>query len=271
MGPVGTGDWGLGLGLDNIEKVKNDNQVYVMCSRAQKLEQLYILDDLYIKKWKASPGALQELRRLEENSLNANGIGEFSVACLNVRSLSKHFEDVKVLKDFNVQVICLQETWLEETDNSDRYIFNDFDVSLNSKGRGKGLATFYSPNFSFQNNTCEDDLQMTRVSKGNLDIVNVYRSANNKSFSEMLLTNINPSNPTIICGDINCDLNEENMDFARTLEKLGFQQIVKRPTHDMGRIIDVVFVNQLLLGSVSVKQMGVGFSDHDCLLIKIDE
>ena len=78
-----------------------------MCSRAQKLEQLYIIDDLYIKKWKASAGALQELRRLEENSLNANGIGQFNIACLNVRSLYKHFEDVKVLNNFNVQVISL--------------------------------------------------------------------------------------------------------------------------------------------------------------------
>ena len=84
----------------NIEKVKDDNQVYVMTSRAQKLEQLFILDDLYLKKWKTSSSALQELKRLEENSLNANGIGEFDIACLNVRSLNKHFEISKYLRIF---------------------------------------------------------------------------------------------------------------------------------------------------------------------------
>ena len=111
---------------------------------------------------------------------------------------------------------------------------------------------------------------MTRVSKNNLDIINVYRSINNKSFNERLVTAINPNKPTIICGDINCDVREEKVEFAMTLQKLGFKQIVERPTHDMGRSIDVVFVNQFLLGLVSVKQIGVGFSDHDCLLIKID-
>ena len=136
---------------------------------------------------------------------------------------------------------------------------------------GKGVATFFSRDFTCYNNICEDDLQMTKVSGDNLDIVNVYRSSSNKSLNERLLAVVNPDRPTVICGDVNCDVKQENVDFARTLEKLEFKQIVERPTHDMGRCIDVVFVNRLLLESVSVKQMGVGFSDHDCLLIKIDE
>ena len=242
-----------------------------MLSRAQKLEQLFILDDLYIKKWKASQSALNELKRLERLSLNADGVGVFSVVSLNVRSLPKHFEDIKVLREFQVQVICLQETWLDETENSSRFEFNNFDVSLNSKGRGKGIATFFDFNWKLTYSVSENDLQMTRVCNGSIDVVNVYRSSNNKSFNERLMTAVNPDKPTIICGDINCDVSEEDVEFARTLENLGFKQVVKRPTHDMGRCIDIVFVNQFLLGLVTVKQMGVGFSDHDCLLIKIDE
>ena len=84
------------------------------------------------------------------------------------------------------------------------------------------------------------------------------------------MSGVNPFKPTILCGDINCDISKENMDFAKTLEDLGFVQIVERPTHDMGRCIDVVYINNFLLGSVSVKQIGVGFSDHDCLLVKLD-
>ena len=80
-----------------------------MLSRAQKLEQLYILGDLHVSKWKASPSALQELRRLETNALNSKGIGKFQIASLNVRSLPKHFEDIKTLINFQVDVICLQD------------------------------------------------------------------------------------------------------------------------------------------------------------------
>ena len=111
---------------------------------------------------------------------------------------------------------------------------------------------------------------MTQISNANLDIINVYRSSSNKTFNERLLTLVNPIKPTIISGDINCDISEEEVEFAKTLEKLGFHQIVEKPTHDMGRCIDNVFVNHFLLNSVSVRQMGVGFSDHDCLLIKLD-
>ena len=256
----------------NIEKVRDDNQVYVMLSRAQKLEQVFILDNLYLKKWKTSESALQELKRLEENSLNFNGIGVFDVACLNVRSLLRHFEDIKVLRNFHVKVMCLQETWLDPLQNSDQFQLEDFNVCLNSKGRGKGIATYYSqPYFcDASSSVCEDDLQMTKVSNESLDIINVYRSSNNKSFKEKILKAINPDKPTILCGDINCEVRKENLDFIKTLEDLRFVQIVQKPTHDMGRSIDVVYVNQFLLGSVSVKQMGVGFSDHDCLLIKLD-
>ena len=242
-----------------------------MASRAQKLEQIFILDDLYVKKWKASQSALNELKRLERLSLNADGIGVFNVACLNVRSLPKHFEDIKVLKEFQVEVICLQETWVDETESSNSYTFNDFDVSLNSKGRGKGIATFFNLNWTCTGNVSESDLQMTRVSQENIDIINVYRSSSDKLLNERLLTVVNPNKPTIVCGDFNCDVSEDNVEFAKTLDNLGFKQVVERPTHDMGRCIDLVFVNKYFLSAVSVKQIGVGFSDHDCLLIKIKE
>ena len=63
----------------DIKKVRSDGQVYVMLSRAQ-LEQLFILGELHVSKWKASPSALQELRRLEKNALNSRGIGKFQIA-----------------------------------------------------------------------------------------------------------------------------------------------------------------------------------------------
>ena len=254
----------------NIKTVRDDNQVYVMTSRAQKLEQLFILDDLYLKKWKTSSSSLQELKRLEESSLNVNGVGKFDIACLNVRSLNKHFEDIKVLKNFQVNVICLQETWLGETEPTNKYNLTNFNLSLNSKGRGKGIATYYKQNFICKDSITEDDLQMTTLSNEGLDIINVYRSDSNRSFNERILSGVNPAKPTIICGDINCDISTENVDFAKSLENLGFVQFVERPSHDMGRCIDNVFINNFLLGSVTVKQIGVGFSDHDCLLVKLD-
>ena len=254
----------------DIQNVKNDSQVYVMISRAQKLDQLFILDDLYLRKWKTSPSAFQELKRLEETALNTDGIGTFDVACLNVRSLRKHFEDIKVLMNFDLKVICLQETWLELHESSNEYTLSNFNVCLNSQGRGKGIASYFDSSYNCTINICEKDVQITKVSSREIDIVNVYRSSSNSTLAERFTTLLDVDRPTLVCGDMNCDVSTEKPSFLKTLNDLGFVKINQQPTHDMGRSIDSIFVNSFLHGSVTIKQFGVGFSDHDCILIKIN-
>ena len=254
----------------DVKNVKNDAQVYVMASRAQKLEQLFIIEDLHLPKWKASQSALRELSRLTTTSINQNGIGTFSLACLNARSLQKHFEDIKTLISFQVEVICLQETWLHLDDQPESYNIPTFNLSLNSRGRGKGVATFFTSSYSHLADVTENDLQMTKISGEKMDIINIYRGQNNKTLNDHLRRIVNQEKPTIICGDLNCDFSEEQPDFGLTLNNLGFQKLNQKATQDMGRNIDCIFTNTIFPGSVTIRQIGVGFSDHDLLLVKID-
>ena len=254
----------------DFQKVRSDGQVYVMLSRAQKLEQLYILGDLHVSKWKASTSALQELRRLERKALNSRGIGKFQIASLNVRSLQKHYEDIKKLINFQVDVICLQETWISSDDCDQDYNLPGMKLNLNSQGRGKGIATYCSSKYGFDGRISDEDLQMTKISSEKLDVINIYRSAHNKTLKERIPTLVDPDKPTIICGDINCDFSSENPDFLSTLQELGFKKINQSPTHDEGRSIDCILVNGFLDGAVTIRQFGVAFSDHDCFLLKID-
>ena len=254
----------------DVKNVKNDAQVYVMASRAQKLEQLFIIEDLHLHKWKASDSALMELSRLTTASMNHAGIGTFKIACLNVRSLQKHFEDIKTLISYQVEVICLQETWLHQEDLLETYNIPTFNLSLNSKGRGKGVATYFKSSYSHLVDVTEGDLQMTKISEERMDIINIYRGQNNKTLNGHLRRIVNPEKPTIICGDLNCDFSEEQPDFGLTLNNLGFQKLNQKATQDMGRNIDCIFTNTIFPGSVTIRQIGVGFSDHDLLLVKID-
>ena len=111
---------------------------------------------------------------------------------------------------------------------------------------------------------------MNKISSEKLDVINIYRSAHNKTLKERIPTLVDPDKPTIICGDINCDFSSENPDFLSTLQELGFKKINQIPTHDEGRNIDCILVNGFLDGAVTIRQFGVAFSDHDCFLIKID-
>ena len=77
---------------------------------------------------------------------------DFNIVSLNIRSLKKHYADL--ISDPiipHADVVCLQETWLEENENVNSYQIPGFHSSFNSVKRGRGVATFYK-----QNNQIED-------------------------------------------------------------------------------------------------------------------
>ena len=212
-----------------------------------------------------------ELHRLERLAINNQGQEEFTVASLNVRSLMKHFEDVKHLIKNYIDVVCLQETWLPPSSNEDRYHVDNFDLTLNSVGSGKGIATYFKKNYNVVAEHSEPTLQISKVRSQHMDVINVYRSAQNTSLEERLLDILTPDRPTIITGDININVGgEKDASIVKTLGRLGFQQMVQKPTHDEGNTIDVVFVNNYLSDKVKVMQKSFGFTDHDLLLVRID-
>ena len=55
----------------DLKHCKDPGQVYVTHSRAQKLSQLFILNNLYWDNWKTSADALLELNNSEKEALNA--------------------------------------------------------------------------------------------------------------------------------------------------------------------------------------------------------
>ena len=54
----------------DMKEANNPAQCYVMLSRAQNLQQIYILDNLYTHNWKTSDNAIEELDRLTREAIN---------------------------------------------------------------------------------------------------------------------------------------------------------------------------------------------------------
>ena len=72
---------------------------------------------------------------------------------------------------------------------------------------------------------------------------------------------------TVIVGDFNlCFLDQRNHQIFRTLENLGFNQLVKKPSHIKGRLIDLVFSKV----SFEIIQQSPFFTDHDIVVMKMD-
>ena len=77
-------------------------QGYVILSRVETIEQLFIAESLPQNKFYASPKALEELKRLEAVSINKNPPAweqsfpwSMKITSLNCRSLSLHIDDIR--------------------------------------------------------------------------------------------------------------------------------------------------------------------------------
>ena len=259
--------------------------IYVMLSRAQTIEQIFILDSLRkeMKGWKPDPSALEEFETTKMKAINTaeeTEVDVIKVLCLNVWRLRKHFDDVvRTVQSMSMPAaICLQETWLEEGSAVDKYQMQDLSLIVNSIGEGRGIATYFDDTFDVSDSVTSPNCQITRISSNEIDVINVYRSkdCDMKEFELMIFKMIDRndlSKKILICGDLNIHFTKETSNhFVRKIvDEFKFKQLVMGPTHDKGNTIDHVYVSPALLGRVIIEKTSIYYSDHDLLTIKIIE
>ena len=228
---------------------------YVMLSRICALSQLYILDEFDESKMYPSQIALEELERLKTISLNNNPTDwekvdhiTLKISSLNCRSLKKHIADIKL--DDNLlksNIICLQETWLDEDENTQNFEIPNYELHLNSNGRGKGLAIYFHKELSRHHeiDIKQENFQISMFSCCNIDVIVIYRSRNGShdDITAILDTLIKRETPILILGDLNfCFLEHSSNSTRRFLNQNHFQQLVKEPTHIEGNLLDHAYV-----------------------------
>ena len=168
--------------LVDLTSVFQAAQAYVMLSRVQSLEQLFILNEVPTKKLYADVKALREIERLESVSINKNPStwnNEKSlakIAFLNIQSIHTKLDWIEC--DHSLQqanVIFVSETWLDKNDTN--IFLPGYSVSVNSVGTGHGTATFYRGNFILEKDIHVDRINVTKLSSPTLDVICVYRSS----------------------------------------------------------------------------------------------
>ena len=74
-------------------------------------------------------------------------------------------------------IICLNETWEEDDYIRDEFKIPHYELHLNSKGKGKGVATYYRKDiFKHDYDVKEDYMQLSKFTSHMLDIILLYRS-----------------------------------------------------------------------------------------------
>lgn len=269
----------------DLRTVFDDAMAYVMLSRVQAKNQLYIVGSLPEDKFRTSFKCLEELERLLSISVNRNPPkweqqknDIIKIAVLNCSSLQDkidHIREDKILMFSDM--ICLTETWIRN-ENSDNYPIGGYILNLNSFGdcRGKGLAIYYHEDkFTVIQRIKLHNLQVTHISSVSIEVIVMYRSADCKMDTaiEKISPMIAKNKPTIICGDLNVCLSASPKNkLTQYLFKNGFDQRVNEATHIDGGLIDHVYFqrggNDLDV-NVNLYCPYYTARDHDALLIEI--
>jgi len=261
----------------DVTSVHQPGMAYVMFSRVQSIEQLYIVDKIDTEKITVNDKVIKEAKRMHRISMNQNPCEWMNpetpglkVCSFNTCSLRKHMEDIRtdpVLMQSDI--LFVQETWLEEEEEEEeRYQLDGYQAHFTSPGRGKGIATYIKKGLRSIMDISkfgEPNFQLAKVNMKTMDVIAVYRSRDEplSQLTQHLRQFIDPEKDTLVMGDVNICATKTN-DLGNYLQQEGFRQLVSLPTHIGGGVIDQAHhrpsANQT---KVSVTTCSHYFSDHD--------
>ena len=155
--------------------------------------------------------------------------------------------------------------------SQDRFI-----VRCDCNNRGGGVALIVNTNLNptqIRMNTVLDILAVQISEPIHMIVISVYRPLSTPidvSMNNMLDIIAQFQNiPTCIVGDFNEDVSITSNTCCFTMFRLqGFQQMISKPTHDSGTIIDHVYVSHTL-NTIQTDVTDCYYSDHDYILCVI--
>ena len=232
--------------------------------------QIYCSKDAYDAAMELNERALKLEESDKEFFKNASCI----IGFLNVESLRAHQVHLRKEQEFlQSDIFVAAETWLYP---GEKIEIPSHASHLLSNGRGKGLASFTKGHSKMIETIEKDEYSMMKMELDKKFFIFMYISKNAKSSEyihdiDALLKNTSNS-PTALIGDVNWNYAQKSHPMKKFMQDNKFEQIIEKPTHIGGNIIDHVYVNPKMKDlSVQILQKPVPFSDHYALYLKINK
>ena len=107
-----------------------------------------------------------------------------------------------------------------------------------------------------------------------IDVIGIYRSqeGNENILIQQLNCLIKHGKTTLVGGDFNiCALANPNNNITQSLKEIGFKQLVRKPTHVQGGLIDHIYLIEGTGEKISytLEVLPAYYSDHDGLGITL--
>ena len=203
------------------------------------------------------------------------GKNAINICSLNCRSLKKHYQDISSDDDIlKSDILFLNETWQENDEAYRELDIPNYKLVLNSKGKGKGIATYFKETiFQHDSDIKDDKIQLSKFTSSSLDIISIYRSQGGSyndlnRYIEMMDSG---EGPLLVIGDLNfCFLASETNPTKPFLGRTKFTQIIWEQTHLGSHLLDQAFLrtcNHKLRWTAEVQSKY--YTDHKGLAIII--
>lgn len=167
------------------------------------------------------------------------------IGYLNARSLLCHFNEIELmLNDYDIDMLCICETWLH-SNIDDKFIkIPNFNVVRTDMGRGGGSCIFIRDHFNVKSIALDIDrvdgvddvwIQVQYKRFPSFIIGCVYRHPGARAPSYSYLSNIFKSiclrnKPVFILGDFNDDLLVRGNNMNKIINNLNLKQVIDIPT-----------------------------------------
>ena len=143
-------------------------------------------------------------------------------------------------------IICLNETWQENDKVTEDIKIPDYELVLNSKSKGKGIAAYFKNNiFKHDSDIKDENMQLSKFTSSVLDIIVLYRSQRG-SFNDLnryIEIMDSKVRPLIVIGDFNfCYLTTKTNQSKHFFSRKQFRQMIKEPTHIEGHLLDHAYI-----------------------------
>ena len=139
-------------------------------------------------------------------------VGWVGFSFVNIRSLQKHFEDLKI-DDFMLkqEIIFVLATWMDP-ESKQNFELNGYESEFVKRGRGKGIGVFYKTKAVIE--VCNQDLyQFIKVESKKCTIFCLYASKGcpmDKLIGDLKQYGFDNKDDTYLVGDMNFDASTRN-------------------------------------------------------------
>jgi hypothetical protein len=264
--------------VSDLATIFQANQAYVVLSRVQSIEQIYFTR-CPTKKIYCSDICRKKCEQIKQISLNEtsspwgkNG-SLLKISSINIRSLNAHLKDLKnnylIIQS---DIICLQETWIEKSEDLNKYLIEGFQLSCSTTGKGKGAAMYWKKTLNAKTEIFSNSsVQLVKLEHEFFDLITAY--FNSKANIEEAITYmknvINKNKKTFIAGDFNTGTTQTLELLKVQMNQIGFNMMNSESTHESGNSLDNLITNATDKKTLNMFLYSLYFTDHDAICFTI--